>query len=309
MSTTLGSKHRVEREIKGSGLSRVFVALDLVAGRDVVAKAIAQDVSAGLNLGRLHREIQLLTQLRHPRVVPVLRVGLSRHTLYFTMPLVSGASLHELLDRQPRLGTDIAVGFALDVAEALSYLHGREVIHGNITPNNILIDHGRAALSDVGVTLAVARSAERDSVLSESGALGHPAYMSPEQLAGDGAIDSRSDIYSLGCVLYEMLAGQPPPKETSHRLLEGHAGGYRHALQIGRPDVPDRVSQAIARALARSPNDRFQSSSEFAAALTTSPEMVSRTARVRPRRAGRLLFVGGVVLVVFGVLGTLWFAR
>jgi TolB-like protein len=273
MDAALRDRYRIERELGRGGMATVYLAHDLRHDRPVALKVLKPALAASLGTERFLLEIRVTARLQHPHILPLLDSGeavVSRPTtfLYYVMPYVEGESLRDRLTRERQLPVEDALRIAGDVAGALAYAHGRGVVHRDVKPENILLSNGQAMVADFGVARAVSLcGGER---LTETGlALGTPHYMSPEQVAGDPSLDARSDVYALGCVLYEMLAGEPPftgptAQAVAARSLVEPAPPIRRA----RPAVPDQVESVITRALAKVPADRFAGAAEFGQALS-----------------------------------------
>ena len=267
LEAALGSAFRIERELPGAGMSRVFAAVDTTFGRQVVVKILPPELAVEVSVERFKREIQVAAQLHHPNIVPVLSAGRSDDLLFYVMPLIPGESLRSVIDKGP-LSLDDATRYALDVASALGYAHQRNIVHRDIKPENILIEGGRAMVTDFGIARAIERAAGLDTLTSTGVSIGTPTYMSPEQAVGDKRIDGRSDIYSLGCVLYEMLSGDPPFQASSARaMISLHLNERPRTVRTSRPDLPPSVDQVLFTALAKSPADRFATAEQFTAAL------------------------------------------
>lgn len=267
LATALASSYTLRRELTGGGMSRVFEAIETSLGRPVVVKLLAPNIAAVLDTDRFRREIQLSANLRHPHIVPLLSAGQADGMLYYTMPYISGESLESRLGHSPRLGVADGVRIICEVADALEYAHKQGVIHRDIKPGNILLEADHAVVTDFGIARAVqSDSASSGTVLTQSGfILGTPTYMSPEQGSGD-KVDGRSDLYSLACVLYEILAGQPPfTGKTMQSLLVQHL--VHQPAPLNRSDVPDQLQAILNTALAKSPEDRYPSAREFREAL------------------------------------------
>jgi serine/threonine protein kinase len=265
----LGPAYTIERELGGGGMSRVFVAHDATRGHSVVLKVLPPELAAGVSLERFQREIRLATQLKHPNIVPVIGIGDADGLPYYMMPFVTGESLRDRLRRVPQLPVHEAVQIACEVAQALQYAHGHDVVHRDIKPENVLLHEGQAVVADFGICRAIAHSSDADPITLAGMAVGTPQYMSPEQAAGEREIDGRSDIYSLGCVLYETLVGEPPfTGRTAQAVIARRFAGAVPSIRVVRPTVPIEIERAVLRALALEPNDRFQTGAEFAAALT-----------------------------------------
>jgi serine/threonine protein kinase len=268
VQANLGAAYTVERELGGGGMSRVFVAHDAALGRRVVLKILPPDLAAGVSLERFQREIRLATQLQHPNIVPVLGTGEAEGLPYYVMPFVEGESLRDRLRRVEQLPVDEAVRIACEVAGALDYAHGHDVVHRDIKPENVLLHGDQALVADFGICRAITHASDADPITLAGMAVGTPQYMSPEQAAGEREIDGRSDIYSLGCVLYETLVGEPPfTGRTAQVVIAKRFAGAVPSLRIVRPTVPIEVERAVMRALALAPEDRFQTGAQLVEAL------------------------------------------
>jgi serine/threonine-protein kinase len=213
LQDALGSAYTITRELGGGGMSRVFVAREESLRRNVVVKVLPPDLLAGVNAERFDREIELAAGLQHPHIVPVLTAGQMEGVPYYTMPFVDGESLRARLTAQGALPMTEVIGVLRDVAKALAYAHERGIVHRDIKPDNVLLSGGSAVVTDFGIAkaLSAARTVAPGGTLTQIGtSIGTPAYMSPEQAAADPATDHRADIYSFGCLAYEMIAGRPP---------------------------------------------------------------------------------------------------
>src|SRR5687768_9435298 len=254
-------------------MSRVFVATETELGRQVVIKVLPPDLSAGLNTDRFRREIQFAARLQHPHIVPLLAAGARGGLLYFTMPFISGENLRTRLARTRELPVDEATRFLREVADALSYAHSQGVVHRDIKPANILISRDHALVTDFGVSKALssatADAASDDTTLTSLGvALGTPAYMAPEQAAADPMVDARADIYALGIVGYELLAGRTPFAEIdAQRVRSAHIMTAPTPVSQYRPQLPPGLAAVIMRCLEKNPSDRWQSADDLRAAL------------------------------------------
>jgi serine/threonine-protein kinase len=302
LQSSLGTGYRLSRELGGGGMAKVFVADD--GGRRVVVKVLSPDLAAGVNLERFKREIQLAAKLHHPHIVPVLGAGQSGDQLmYYTMPFIEGETLRALVTREQRLDVDHALAIAGDVASALSYAHQLNIVHRDIKPENILIEKasGHALVTDFGIARAIEKAADIQSVTSTGLTLGTPTYMSPEQAAADRNIDGRSDIYSLGCVLYEMLSGDPPfTGPTARGIIARHMKEAPPPIRHVRSDLPASVQHVLDRMLAKPPEDRFQSADELGRALA-NPAAAVDAAR-KPQRAGITRTVLGAALALLALI-------
>ena len=266
----LADRYAVEREIGRGGMSTVYLARDLRHSRLVAIKVLDPGLAFTIGPDRFRREIATLARLHHPNILPLLDSGAlpEGRSLYYIMPFVTGESLRARLDREHQLPLDEAVRLAGEVADALDYAHGNDVIHRDIKPENILLQSGHAVLADFGI--ARAPDPEGSATLSTVGlAIGTPQYMSPEQAAGRTDVDGRSDQYSLACVVYEMVAGVPPFEgNTPQTVAARHKSDAPPSLRRNRARVPRGLESAIDRALSKTPADRFKRSGEFARALT-----------------------------------------
>jgi len=268
LQTALAGRYAFERELGRGGMATVYLARDLTRDRHVAVKVLLPELAASLGQERFLREIEVGTALQHPRIVGVLDSGQADGVLYYVMPFVDGASLRDRLAREKQLPVEDTIEIARQVADALAYAHSKGVIHRDIKPENILLDSTGALVADFGIARAV--SVAGGETLTRTGmAVGTPTYMSPEQAMGSKDVTPESDIYSLACVVYEMLAGQPPfTGPTAMALLARHSLDNVPSLKIVRGTVPDAVEDAIVRAMAKVPADRFRSATDFANALT-----------------------------------------
>lgn len=258
LQAALGADCRITGELTGGGMARVFLAEDAARGRRVVVKVLSADVASALDMERFQREIEVASRLEHPSIVPLLEWGEAGDLLYYTMPFVEGETLRARLAREGQLTVSVALRIARDVAAALAHAHARNVLHRDIKPENILLDSsGNALVADFGIARAIERSAGLTSVTSTGLTLGTPTYMSPEQAAADSRLDGRSDVYSLGCVLYEMLGGQPPfAGPTAQAVIARHLREPPPTLHIVRPDLPPAVTRTVEGMLAKVPAAR-----------------------------------------------------
>ena len=295
----LADRYAMERELGRGGMAVVFLAEDLKHHRRVAIKVLKPELSQSLGPDRFLREIQIAAQLTHPHILPVFDSGAADGLLYYVAPYVEGESLRALLEREAQLPVELALRITTQVAHALEYAHGRGIVHRDIKPENILLESGEAVLADYGLALAI--SVAGGERLTESGlALGTPAYMSPEQSAGDRHVDGRADLYSLGCVLYEMLAGEPPfTGPTVQAIIAKRFGGSAPHIRVVREGVPPAVEHAIERALAKAPADRFTTAGEFAKALSEPEAAAPRRSLIALRRWGAAVGLG--VLAAAGI--------
>jgi serine/threonine protein kinase/tetratricopeptide (TPR) repeat protein len=270
LNAALEGRYSVERELGEGGMATVYLAKDLKHNRNVALKVLNPEFAAVIGAERFLAEIETTANLQHPHILPLHDSGVADGLLFYVMPYVEGESLREKLDREQQLSVDEAVGLTTAVAEALQAAHEQGVIHRDIKPANILLSRGSPLVADFGVALAV--SAAGGDRLTETGlSMGTPHYMSPEQAAGESRIDARSDIYSLAAMLYEMLAGEPPyTGPTTQVILTKRLVEPVPSVRRIRDKVPASIDAAIQQALAPVPADRFATTGEFTAALTTT---------------------------------------
>ena len=310
----LADRYRLERELGRGGMATVYLAHDLKHDRQVALKVLHPELAATLGPERFQREIRTTARLQHPHILPVLDSGEASGQLFYTMPFVEGESLRDRLRRERQLPIAEALQITREVADALGYAHERGVVHRDIKPENILLSRGHALVADFGVARALQVSGGE---LTETGmSVGTPAYMSPEQGMADPNLDGRSDLYSLGCVLYEMLAGEAPYTGTSAQAIMAKRlrEPVPHVRTV-RETVPVTVDQSLERVLAKTPADRFASAGEFAAALIPPHSFSAQVANTalsaattssfmqRPNR--RTLVLGGIALCMLLVTAAL----
>ena len=263
---SLSGTHTIERELGGGGMSRVFVAKEHRLGRLVVVKVLAPELAAAMSTERFEREIQLAASLQQANILPVIAAGDLEGLPFYTMPFVEGESLRTRLGKGP-LPLGQAMEILRDVAKALAFAHERGVVHRDIKPDNILLSGRSAVVADFGIAKAIAAAQERPvgATLTQLGtAVGTPAYMAPEQAAGDPSTDHRADIYAFGCMAYEMLAGHPPFHGLSpHKLMAAHMAEVPPAIESLRPDCPPALARLVTRCLAKDPDRRPANADEL----------------------------------------------
>lgn len=314
----LADRYAMERELGRGGMATVYLAQDLRHERHVAIKVLRPELSASLGADRFNREIKVAAQLQHPHILGLYDSGAADGLLYYVMPFVEGESLRDKLDREKQLGVEEAIRLVCEAADALQYAHSRNVIHRDIKPENIMLSGGHALVADFGIAKALSEAG--GAKLTETGmAVGTPYYMSPEQAMGS-EIDARADQYSLGCVLYELLAGQPPfTGPTPMAILARHSLEQVPKLTIVRSSIPDAVEGIVLQALEKVPADRFPSMKAFADALREADlgRLATRTGarpvptqgmRAQPRRrpwwrAAAPWAAGVVGLALAGVAG------
>jgi len=291
-------RYAIERELGRGGMATVYLAQDLKHGRPVAIKVLAPELAAAVGRERFLREIATAARLNHPHIMPLHDSGDANGFLYFVMPYVEGESLRDRLVRERQLPIDDAITIVRQVASALSYAHSRDVVHRDVKPDNVLLSEGGAIVADFGIAAAVLAAGGK---LTQTGViLGTPAYMSPEQGAGERALDGRSDVYSLGCVLYEMLTGEPPfTGPTAQAIIAKRFTDPVPSARRLRETVAPALDRAITKSLARAPADRFATPHDFAKAViatgdgiedVAAPRVVETPRREGPREAGRDAF-------------------
>ena len=304
----LRDRYTLERELGRGGMATVYLAHDVKHDRKVALKVLRPELSAVIGAERFLAEIKLTANLQHPHILPLFDSGEAHGLLYYVMPFIEGESLRECLVREKQLPIDDAIRLTREVASALDYAHRHGVVHRDIKPENILLYDGSAVVADFGIALAASKAG--GARMTETGlSLGTPHYMSPEQAMGEREITTRSDIYALGAVLYEMLSGEPPFTGPTAQAVVAKVITEKPASLIPRREtVPPHVEEAVMTALAKLPADRFHSVAEFAAALAPGARtVVTRRATTRLER-GRpiwLAALGGAVAGA-GLLGLLW---
>ena len=281
LAITLAARYAIERELGHGGTARVYLAQDLEFHRPVAIKAFRPDLAAVMGVERFLREIETASRLHHPHILPLLDSGSSHGLLYYVMPYVAGESLRERLIRERQLPLSDAIEISRQVADALQFAHGQNLIHRDIKPENILLADTGAMVADFGIARAIV-AAGGERLTSTGIVIGTPAYMSPEQGAGESHLDGRSDVFSLACVVYEMLAGTPPfLGSTAQAIQARRLADPVPPLRTVRESIAESVEAAIERALAKVPADRYATPNAFAAALTAP------TVSAAPRRPAR----------------------
>ena len=295
LATALADRYAIQSEIDTGGMATVYRARDLKHERTVAIKVLRPDLAEAIGADRFLREIRTTANLSHPHILPLFDSGEADGFLYYVMPFVKGESLADRLEREGQLPVEDAVQIAREVADALAYAHRNGVIHRDIKPANVMLDEGHALLMDFGI--AQARAGADETRLTGMGmSPGTPAYMSPEQISGQGNVDGRSDQYALACVLYEMLVGHPPfTAENIQTVMRQHLAAVAPKVTGARTSVPTGVAKAIHRGLAKTPADRYRTVAEFEKALAGAT--LPLLARIPMGRARGVLFAVAVVLV------------
>src|SRR5688572_4758525 len=303
IAAALDDRYVIERELGAGGMAVVYLARDRELDREVALKVLRPELGAVLGSERFLAEIKISARLDHPHILTLIDSGEANGLLYYVLPYVRGESLRDKLDREHQLSIEEALTITKQVASALDYAHRQGLVHRDIKPENILLQEGEAMLADFGIALAVKEAG--GNRLTQTGlSLGTPQYMSPEQATGDRGIDARSDVYSLAAVLYEMLAGEPPVTGASAQsMIAKLMTETPTRLRVLRDTVTPALDAAVARALSKTPADRFDSAGEFVRALaatgTTGP--IERVSPLTRRR----LAIGGIAAAALA--GILWF--
>src|SRR5688572_2801083 len=315
LNAALTDRYRIVRELGAGGMATVYLAEDLRHHRQVAVKVLRQDLAASLGAERFLREIEIAARLHHPHILPLYDSGGSGDVLFYVMPLVEGHSLRDRLGKGGALSIDEAIRIIREVADALAYSHQHGVVHRDIKPENILLTSGHALVTDFGVAKAVRESASTTSLTGTGVSLGTVAYMAPEQATADPATDHRADLYALGVMAYEILAGQPPFTGNSQQVLAGHLTRRPETLSALRTSVPPALEAIVMRCLEKNAADRPQTAEEIQRALETINTTVASTSAVpaamatrSSRRWGRVI-AGAVAVAVLAAVGVGWFAR
>jgi TolB-like protein/tRNA A-37 threonylcarbamoyl transferase component Bud32 len=306
----LGTRYQLQRQIGRGGMATVYLACDTKHARQVAIKVLHPSLAGSLGADRFRQEITMLAQLQHPHILTVYDSGDTGKHLWFAMPYVEGESLRQRLTRETQLPVEEALRITRDIASALDYAHARGIIHRDIKPENVLLtQQGEALLADFGIARIVGADAV---VFTDTGvAIGTPQYMSPEQANGERNLDARTDVFSLGAILYEMLVGEPPfPGPTPQVVVIKMMAGAPLSVQRVRSGVPPCVDLAVRRALAVVPVDRWASAVEFAAALGTAEARAAGLAPAAPRVrrwfTKPVVIVAGLAIAATGIVG--WYA-
>jgi len=294
LTTALAGRYAIERELGAGGMATVYLAEDVKHHRKVALKVLRPELAAIVGAERFLKEIEVTANLQHPNILPLYDSGRAAgpageagsEFLYYVMPYVEGETLRDKMAREKQLGVDETVAIARDVADALHFAHQRGIVHRDIKPENILLQQGKPLVADFGIALAVSHAG--GTRLTETGlSLGTPHYMSPEQATGDRELDARSDVYSLGAMVYEMLAGEPPHHGNTVQAIIARILSEEPApVTRQRPAVPAHVDAAIRKALDKTPADRFTTAAKFAEALTNPGFTLARTVATPAASAG-----------------------
>jgi TolB-like protein/tRNA A-37 threonylcarbamoyl transferase component Bud32 len=306
LNASLEGRYRIEHQLGAGGMATVYLAEDVKHKRKVAVKVLRPELAEALGPERFFREIETTASLRHPHILPLYDSGEAAGLVFYVMPYVEGESLRDRLNREKQLPIADAIAIAREVTDALGYAHARAVVHRDIKPENILLEGGHAVVADFGIARAVSEAGgER---LTQTGvSIGTPMYMSPEQAAGDPDLDGRSDLYSLGCVLYEMLGGQPPfTGPTAEAVTRQHLIAEPAPVTNVRPTVPAALAGALSRTLAKNPADRLNPAAQFVEALSTAAFPTAPTSRPATVQRSRGRWAMGAAAVVVTVAAA-WF--
>ena len=270
----ISPNYRIENILGRGGMATVYLADDLRHGRKVAIKVLSPELASALGSERFHREIRIAAGLVHPHIVPLIESGEQDGLLYYVTPYLAGGTLRDLLEQKRRLSILEAVRIAREIGAALDFAHRHGFLHRDVKPENILFTDDHAVLADFGIARAPSSGLAGSSITGAGMAVGTPEYMSPEQAAGDREIGVESDLYGLGCVVYEMLAGEPPlrgPGERSTMAMQVSTTPV--PVRVARADIPPRIERALVRALAKDPRERFRSADEFVKAMESEGAM------------------------------------
>jgi len=309
LGTAAADRYRIESQLGAGGMATVYLATDLRHKRQVAIKVLHPELAVTIGPERFLREIEIEARLEHPHILTLIESGESVDSLFYVMPYVGGESLRQRIERIGPLPVGEVVRFLHDVADALAFAHEQGVVHRDIKPDNILVSGRHASVMDFGIAKALSQATGSQALTTAGLTLGTPAYMAPEQVAADPAIDHRADIYAMGVTAYEMLAGKPPFTGGSpQQVLSAHVTATPVPIEQTRQDTPPALARAVMRCLAKEPADRWQSAEEMLPILETlqatiTPETetpgISRDAAFR-RRAGTLAVL--IVAVLAGWL-------
>jgi Tol biopolymer transport system component len=306
LKEALAGRYTVLRELGGGGMATVYVAEDLRHHRKVAVKVLRPELAAALGPDRFTREIEIAAQLQHPHVLPLLDSGEADGFLYYVMPYVEGESLRDRLVRQGELPVHEAVKLLCEVVDALAYAHAHGVVHRDIKPDNVMLSGRHALVMDFGVAKAVSEATGRQSLTTAGVALGTPAYMAPEQATADPHLDHRVDIYAVGAMAYELLAGRPPfTGATPQQVLAAHVTQAPEPITAHRPSVSTALAAVVMKCLAKRPADRWQTADDLLAQLEPllTPSGGTTPAETRPVASGRRPAVSTRAAIVFAVVG------
>ena len=307
----LGDRYAIERELGRGGMATVFLAKDLKHERDVAIKVLHPELSASLGAERFEREIRLAAKLQHPNILGLYDSGDANGLLYYVMPFVKGESLRDRIDREKMLPVDDAIGIALQVCDAIGYAHAQGIVHRDIKPENILLNGTHAMVADFGIARAVSEGGGGRKLTQTGMSMGTPYYMAPEQASGE-TVGPPADIYSIGCMLYEMLAGEPPFTGTNAMMIMArHAMEQVPSIRIVRNSVPEEVEEAIYAALGKVPADRPQTAGQLAEimGMPLGSTATMRASRMTPTMSRRIPSLSRAMQAVPAPVAVPWWRR
>ncbi len=315
LTAALSDRYTIERELGAGGMATVYLAHDVKHDRQVALKVLRPDLAASLGADRFLREVRIAANLSHPHILPLYDSGEADGFLFYVMPYVEGESLREKLDREGELPIPEATRILKEIADALAYAHEHRVVHRDIKPDNVMLSGRHALVMDFGVAKAVSEATGRHQVTTAGVALGTPTYMAPEQAAADPHVDHRADIYALGVLAYEILAGRPPfMGTTAQQILSAQVMVAPEPLATYRSTVPPELAAVIMRCLEKKPADRWQTAEELLQpfeAMSTSSQGITpvetrpHRAAARSGRRGVLIAVAAAVIMV-AVAAVMW---
>ncbi|HEV7706410.1 MAG TPA: protein kinase [Gemmatimonadaceae bacterium] len=302
LQEALGAGYVAGAEMPPGGMSRLFLATETALERTVVVKVLPPELTSEVSAERFRREMLLTARLRHPHILTVLHAGFENGLLYFISPYIEGESLRTRLVREPQLPVSEVVRIVRELADALSFAHTAGIVHRDVKPENVLLERGHAVLADFGVARALEQATGGVSLTGAGLGIGTPGYMAPEQLTGDVSLDGRADLYALGAVAYEMLAGTPLfDAQSSHQLVAAHLSATPIPLITRRPDLRPELAALVMRLVAKEPSERPGTAAEVLAVLDqlSKNDLVRTGARGRIRRGGAIAATGAIVLIGF----------
>ncbi len=301
LQRAIADNFTIDREIGRGGMATVFLANEIRPSRQVAIKVLDPDVTTRLTRRRFLREVEVVSNLTHPHIVPIFSAGSDENLLYYVMPFIEGETLRQRLSRSP-LSLEETLAITRDVADALDHAHSQGVIHRDIKPENILLSGGHAVVADFGVARAMtcAECGDDFQPLTQAGLpIGTPLYMSPEQAAGQSEVDGRADVYSLGCVVYEMLSGEPPYSGgTMYEIMNKHNTAPVPGVRTPEGTPSRGIRKAVARAMSKQPTRRFLTAGDFADALSgNGPEEIGSSLESSRRTIGYAVAIGMVAIM------------
>ena len=302
LSTTLADRYILERELGAGGMATVYLAHEVRHNRKVAIKVLRPEVAEIIGAERFLKEIETTANLQHPNILPLFDSGRVETTVFYVMPYLAGESLRARLAREVQLPIADAIRIAAEIAAGLDYAHRHGVIHRDIKPDNVLFHDGRALVADFGIALAGSRGDGGTRITRAGTSLGTPQYMSPEQASAEESVDSRTDVYALGAVVYEMLAGEPPfTGPTAQAILNRVLTDEPRPLSLQRKTVPIHIEAAVTRALEKLPADRWQTAAQLGDALSGAAPAQTVPVRGGSRRRPSVRSLSPVLWALAGI--------